>query len=384
MGYQAAFATDLAGFLRTTRPTTPVLFFCPETLAKSAHTFVSGFPGQVTYAVKANPTAAVIETLNNAGVTAFDVASIAEVELVRKLAPQAELHFNNPVRSNGEIRQAVALGVASFSVDSISEAEKLAAWTIPENTEVSVRFKLPVEGAAYDFGSKFGAEPDYAVQICQFVKNLGFKVSLTFHPGTQCEDPVAWATYIQTAADISVEAGLTLHRLNVGGGFPSHRNTHAPDLLKFFDTIKVTAERAFADQLPPLLCEPGRALVSEAFTLAAQVRAVRDEADVFLNDGIYGGLSELAVLPPSTRISHVSTQKCAKSGELRPTRIFGPTCDSRDELPGPLMMPVEIAEEDYLLFAGFGAYCETNATTFNGFGDIVTVNCISLAKSSCG
>ena len=47
--------------------------------------------------------------------------------------------------------------------------------------------------------------------------------SITFHPGTQCTDPAAWASYIREAAVIAERAGVKIARLNVGGGFPSHR-----------------------------------------------------------------------------------------------------------------------------------------------------------------
>jgi ornithine decarboxylase len=72
----------------------------------------------VTYAVKSNPEEVVIENLAAAGVRGYDVASPFEMLMIRRLAPEAAMHYNNPVRSRSEIATAVALGVKSYSVDS--------------------------------------------------------------------------------------------------------------------------------------------------------------------------------------------------------------------------------------------------------------------------
>ena len=55
--------------------------------------------------------------------------------------------------------------------------------------------------------------------------------------------------------------------------------------------------------------------------------------------------------------------------------IFGPTCDSLDCLPGTVDLPCDIAEGDYLLIDGIGAYGQAMATGFNGYGrsHVVTI-----------
>ena len=69
-----------------------------------------------------------------------------------------------------------------------------------------------------------------------------------------------------TLSDIAREAGVTIARLNVGGGFPSHRlNEVMPRLEATFAAIDRAAEDAFGDARPALICEPGRGLVAEAF-----------------------------------------------------------------------------------------------------------------------
>ena len=355
-------------YLRKKQPDLPVLFCAPAVLHNAAQQFLRGFPGLVTYAVKANPDELVLSNFAAAGITTYDVASPEEMRIVRSVQPDAVMHYNNPIRSISEIEEAVSLGVVSYSVDAQSELDKLTS-RVPQGVEIAVRFKLPVEGAAYNFGSKFGATPEKAISLLKKVASAGYSPALTFHPGTQCKDPMAWKSYIEEAARISKEAGVDIKRLNVGGGFPSHRNeSHAPQLETFFDVIRETTKTAFGDKQPDLICEPGRALSAEGKSLAVRVKAIRDHDHVFLNDGIYGTLAELPVLGAHDRVSVISPEGVRRTGSATARTLFGPTCDSLDKLPEMQNLPADLEEGDYLIFKGFGAYSCATVTRFNGYG----------------
>ena len=191
MGLSKTIWTNPTEYLRNQQPENPVLFFAPQAVQSVARKFLDGFPGLVTYAVKSNPGEEVIENLIAAGVKGFDCASPFEIDLIRRLAPDAAVHYNNPVRARAEIAHAVAREVKSYSVDSASELAKLIEMVPTENCEISVRFKLPVAGAAYNFGAKFGATEDVAVELLKTVAAAGYIPSITFHPGTQCTDGTA-------------------------------------------------------------------------------------------------------------------------------------------------------------------------------------------------
>lgn len=378
MGLSKTIWTNPSEFLRSQQPDHPVIFFAPSVLQSTARRFIDGFPGLVTYAVKSNPDAMVIENLVAAGIRGFDVASPVEIALIRRLAPGAALHFNNPVRARHEIEFAVTQGVASYSVDSRSELQKLIEIVPASGTEITVRFKLPVEGAAYNFGDKFGATVEGAAELLKIVKQAGFIASLTFHPGTQCTDPAAWDSYIRAAAEICRLSGVTAKRLNVGGGFPSHRvQGELPQLEAIFALIDRVATEAFGDARPMLVCEPGRGLVAESMVSAARVKAVRDDAHVFLNDGTYGCLDELPLTGVISRMAVVAPDGQRRHGAPVPRVIFGPTCDSVDRLPGAIALPGDITEGDYLLIEGMGAYSTATNTTFNGFGAVQFVTVLS-------
>lgn len=379
MGLSKTIWTNPTEFLRLERPETPVLFFAPSVVQAAARRFIDGFPGMVTYAVKSNPGEEMVENLAAAGIRGYDCASPFEIDLIRRLAPDAAIHYNNPVRSRREIAYAVDRGVKSYSVDSQSELAKLVEMVPAEGTEISVRFKLPVAGAAYNFGAKFGATVDLATDLLRAVAAAGFVPSLTFHPGTQCTDPHAWEAYIREAAVIARGAGVSIARLNVGGGFPSHRlNGVVPQLEATFALIDRTATEAFGEDRPLLVCEPGRALCGDAFTLAARVKALRDGSHVFLNDGVYGTMVELPMIGVIDRMQVISAEGQPRTGEAVPRIVFGPTCDSVDRLPGELPLPGDLAEGDYLIVHGMGSYSVVTNSRFNGFGDLHLATVLSL------
>lgn len=368
-----------AEIIRALKPEDPVMVFAPTVLQDRARQFLDGFPGLVTYAVKSNPDEAVITNLVAAGITGFDVASPYEIDLIGRLAPMAARHYHNPVRSQAEISAAVDAGITSWSVDSRTELEKLFAQVPVEGVEISPRFKLPVLGAAYDFGSKFGATPELAAELLRAVADRGYIPSLTFHPGTQCVDPGAWEQYIRVAREIADMAGVMPRRLNVGGGFPSWR-VHGvePDLPAIFDRIGQTADEAFDGAPPALVCEPGRALCGDAFAIITRVKAVRDGTDVFLNDGVYGGMNELPVIGNLDRLQVFTPDGVLRGDNDAGRVVFGPTCDSIDRLPGELSLPEGIAEGDYVVFHGSGAYSVVTNTRFNGFGDLRHLTVMAL------
>lgn len=374
MSKQPFIWTTALSHLKTEVPTKPVLYFSPTVLQATARRFMQGFEGLVTYAVKANDTPAVLENLVAAGLRAFDVASPAEMRALRAVSPDVVMHYNNPVRSPEEIAVAVEMGVASYSVDSHREFDKLRQQVPVKGTEITVRLCLPVEGAAYHFGEKFGADPELCAELLRSVADAGFTPSMTFHPGTQCADPDAWVHYIETCADIARAAGVRLARLNVGGGFAANRGV-APDLEAIFDAIGGAVRKSFGNEAPALICEPGRAMVADAFTLATRVKAVRDNGDVFLTDGIYGALAEAPQIGTVDRMRCVRADGSPLDGPATPRVIYGPTCDSIDRLPDPMPLPDALAEGDLVLFDGMGAYSVAVVTRFNGYGafDLVTV-----------
>ena len=88
------------------RPVQPVTLIRPHAAHRAPRFFVEKFPGRSLYAVKANPSPDLLRVLWDAGVTHYDVASIAEVRLVAETLPEAVLCFMHPVKAEEAIAEA--------------------------------------------------------------------------------------------------------------------------------------------------------------------------------------------------------------------------------------------------------------------------------------
>jgi len=374
--FDRARVTDLIG---QEAPDAPLALFRPDALRRRAQTFLRGFPGAVSYAVKANPAAEILNGLVETGITSFDVASVAEMHAARQACPEARLHYHNPIRSRSEIAEARTFGIASWSVDRASELDKLG--DLPPGTEIAVRLSLKRRGGAYDFGSKFGASPDAAVALLKEVAARGLTPSLTFHPGTQCTDASCWADYIAACAELAERAGVQLASLNVGGGFPSVCDSAPETLRTIFATIETATARHFPQDAPRLWCEPGRAMVADALWLLLRIKARSDDA-LYLNDGLYGALGEWRDMPVPGQVTVLDRAGRERAGRATPFTIFGPTCDSLDRVPGAWDLPADTAEEDHLLLTGAGAYSLALVTGFNGYGTRKTVDLSEWRKEA--
>jgi ornithine decarboxylase len=114
------------------------------------------------------------------------------------------------------------------------------------------------------------------------------------------------------------------------------------------------------------VCAPGRALVAEAESLIVRVDARRGN-DLYINDGSYGALFDAAHLGfvyPARLVG----RETATGEALAPFEMWGPTCDSIDQMKGPFMLPASVREGDYLELGNIGAYGRAIAGGFNGYG----------------
>lgn len=357
----------------------PVFCFSASALKHQVSQFLANFPGEVAYAVKANPSGEVIQGAYEAGIRVFDVASTLEMETVTRLCGGSTFHYHNPVKSRAEIATAYhAFGCRRFAADCVEEIGKIARSVgSVAGVELAIRFRLPSgKASVHDFSSKFGVDEFKAAELMQYAVKFGFLPILTFHPGSQCTDPVAWKSHIQAAGRIARLAGVKLTKLNVGGGFPArYSGSRGQHPGSYFNAIADTVTDVFGDNAPALECEPGRAICAPSFSLLTRVKLVRSTSnDVFLNDGIYGGLLEVTQAPgllPFYRV--IRNGKQVETEQKQEYTIFGPTCDPLDVLPNKLSLPVGLQEGDIIEFAGIGAYGMATSTRFNGYGDAQTV-----------
>jgi ornithine decarboxylase len=341
----------------------------------AAHWFRHTFKGEALYALKANPSPWVIRTLAECGIAGFDVASLAEIELARAHAPHARLAFMHPVKS----RRAIAAayfdhGVRVFALDSHEELDKiLEATGRASDLSLIVRLAVQAPGAAYSLSGKFGVDAEAAPGLLLAARRAtGDLMGVSFHVGSQCMRPSAYQAAMAQASRALVRAGVFADVVDVGGGFPSvYPGMIPPDLSEYVAAI----DRGFAEMMvhetTELWCEPGRALVAESSSLLTRVELRKGDA-LYLNDGAYGSLFDAAHAkwPFPVKLTRPEGESDAP---LRPFQLYGPTCDSLDQMPGPFWLPDDIREGDHVEIGMLGAYGVAMASRFNGFGELETV-----------
>ncbi len=142
----------------------------PKVIAAAAQTFLTGFPGTVLFAVKANPHPAVLKILWAAGIRHFDVASIREIDLVQSVAKDARLFLMHPVKSRRTIRHAYAAGVRDMAFDCAAELDKILAETNhAPDLKLHLRLAVPQGHAAMPLEGKFGASRSEAASAFTLV-----------------------------------------------------------------------------------------------------------------------------------------------------------------------------------------------------------------------
>ena len=365
--------------VRERSPERPVALARPDAVAVAARWFQDNFRGDVFYAVKANPSPWVIETLVKSGVNSFDVASVPEIELVSRHAPGARMAFMHPVKSRRAIAQAYFdHGVKTFALDTHEELQKiLDATGGADDLSLIVRLGVSAEGASYSLAGKFGVDTWEAPSLLLAARRATQdRMGVSFHVGSQCMRPTAYQAAMAQANRAIVRAGVMVDVVDVGGGFPSvYPGMMPPDMADYADSIhRGFAEMSVHDDTE-LWAEPGRGLVAEATSLLTKVELRKGDA-LYLNDGSYGSLFDAAHMkwPFPVKLYRGEGETAHEvEGPLKPYRFYGPTCDSIDHMPGPFWLPEDVREGDYVEIGMLGAYGIAMSTRFNGFGDAETV-----------
>ncbi len=364
-----AFDTPL-DLVRSLRPDQPVALARPHRLAHAAAWLAARFPGDIHYAVKANASSWAIRALADAGLTHFDVASPSELALVAEHAPGAAAAFMNPVKNRRAIAQAYFdLGCRAYALDHGEELGKIIEETgAAKDLTLVVRLSVDNLSAAVPLAGKFGASVFDGPALLRAARGHAAKLGVTFHVGSQCMDPAAYARAMAAASALITRAGVTVDLVNVGGGLPAlYPGYEPPPLGAYMDAIIAARAEMPVLRDAALWCEPGRALVAEGGGLLARIELRKGDA-LYVNDGAFGHLFDAAHLRwrYPARLVRADGEP---SEDLAPYRLFGPTCDSMDAMPGPFPLPVDAREGDYIEFGMLGAYGAAMASRFNGFGE---------------
>ena len=359
---------DVNELVNALKPDYPVYCIRPESIKRSTKFFRDNFPGRVLYAVKTNPHEKVLKQIISNGIHDFDVASLNEIKLIKKIKPSSNLYFMHTIKSKESISSAYFdYGVKNFALDNKDELRKiLDATNHAKDLNLFVRIAISNEHAEIDLSRKFGAVPSEALGLVRLCKENSKKLGLSFHVGSQCMHKISYSKGIREIGNIIKKTKIVPDVINVGGGFPSiYPDLNPEPIVNYFNEIKRSVKDLNLSKLPELICEPGRALVAECGSTIVKV-ILRKKQHLYINDGTYGSLFDAGV-PNFVFPTKMITNGRVRSKKLTAFSFFGPTCDSLDFMKGPFLLPNNIKEGDYIELGQLGAYAITFRTNFNGF-----------------
>ncbi|XP_070105648.1 antizyme inhibitor 2 isoform X8 [Equus caballus] len=230
------------------------------------------------YAVKCNSSLGVLKVLAELGL-GFSCANKAEMELVQRIGvPASKIIYANPCKQIAHIKYAAKHGVRLLSFDNEIELAKVV------KSHPSARMVLCI--ATDDSHSlsrlsfKFGASLKSCRHLLENAKKSHVEVvGVSFHIGSDCPDPQAYAQSIADARlvfEIGAELGHRMHILDLGGGFPGVEGTKVR-----FEEITSVINSALDLYFPEdcgvdILAKLGRYYVTSAFTLAISIIAKKE------------------------------------------------------------------------------------------------------------
>ena len=354
--------------VRNIQPVDPVYCIRPNSIRTACSWFKNNFPGKILYAVKTNPNEKILKYIVESGIEKFDVASINEIKLIKKIYPKAHAYYMNTIKSREHIKEAYFnYNIKDFAFDSKDELQKIIEATDnAKDLTLYLRVCISNEHAEIDLSQKFGALPSEALGLLRLSKGYAAKVGLSFHVGSQCMHPISYAKGIRDLGNIIKKTKIIPDFINVGGGFPSvypdlnplPLENYTNEIRKAFDDLKL-------EKKPELMCEPGRALVAESGSSIVKI-VLRKKQKLYINDGTYGSLFDAGV-PNFVLPTRMISNGRITSKKLTSYSLYGPTCDSIDYMKGPFVLPNNLKEGDYLEMGQLGAYSLTFRTKFNGF-----------------
>ncbi|HUP31334.1 MAG TPA: diaminopimelate decarboxylase [Usitatibacter sp.] len=353
---------------------TPCYVYSRSLIEEAFREFDAGLAGVdhlICYAVKANPSLAVLDVLARMG-AGFDIVSGGE--LARVLAAggsAARIIFSGVGKSEAEMRAGLEAGIRCFNVESVPELERLdqVAGSMGVKAPVSLRINPDVDAGTHPYistgmaGNKFGIPHPAALGAYRRAVALpNLRVTgIDCHIGSQILDVApldeALDRVLELVAALARE-GIVLDHLDLGGGFGiRYRDETPPDVGAYCRRLaQRLAGRGWQVQL-----EPGRAIVGSAGVLLTRVEYLKlDKAKRFAV--VDASMSEL-IRPALYGAWHDIVPVAARGDAPSRYDVVGPVCESSDVLGTDRSLA--IAAGDVLAILSAGAYAMAMASNYN-------------------
>lgn len=329
-------------------------------------------PHLICYAVKANPSLAILNLFARLG-AGFDIVSGGE--LARVLAAggdPARVVFSGVGKTAAEMRAALHAGIHCFNVESESELARLnqVAGELGRTAAISLRVNPNVDAKTHPYIStglkdnKFGIAHDQALRVYREAANLAHLriTGIDCHIGSQLTEVAPFAAALDRVLELvaSLQAdGIRLQHIDIGGGVGIRYRDETPPALD--DYARVLLDRMHGRE-EKLIVEPGRSLVGNAGWLLTRVEYLKhgEAKDFAIVDAAMNDLMRPALYDAWHDIVPVRARQDAPP---RRYAVVGPVCESGDFLGHD--RELALAQDDLLAICSTGAYGMSMSSNYN-------------------
>ncbi len=342
------------------------------------------YPGKSLpiYASKANSSIFMSNLISSEG---FGLDAVSEGELLTALkggVPNEKIIFHGNNKSDKEIEFAVKNNI-KVVLDNNYDLERLEdiSNSLNRDLEIMIRFTPGIECHTHEyirtgsFDSKFGFGIEYLNILFNRISNtkhLKLK-GLHAHIGSQIFELDPHKDLGEIMVNTIFEAkkfGHDIQKLNVGGGLGIKytENDNPPSIDDWVKTISISVVKACKKHnldLPTLMCEPGRSIVSTAGVTIYKIGAFKEIPGIRTYLSVDGGMSDNP--RPITYQSNYSACLVSNPFNINSKNkytIAGKHCESGDVL----FRGIELANcksGDLICVFGTGAYNNSMSSNYN-------------------
>lgn len=376
-----------------------------STATSLTHAFASHYPGAVSvhYAFKCNAVPGIVQLVRQAGLNA-EVCTPFELQLAHHLGfPGSTIVVNGPAKTAVFLRQAIEHGVRFVVVDALEELAALEAQAEVLSARVAVLLRVNPDyvprgmnrgsatgsrrGCAFGLDLQSG-EVDRALDLIQRTDRVRFH-GFHIHIGTGIRDAGDYRRALRRLRRLierTRRRGLQVSTIDVGGGFgvPTSREMTTLEMLAYqgwgrlpsparprptltFDHLAEAVTTGLTDlfapdELPELLVEPGRSIVSSNQLLLLAVQGVKERPGVGTWVVTDGGLGTVTT---PTYYEYHEVFPCDGVHRCRTNcvQIVGPACFAGDVVYRNKPMP-PLQKGDVLAVMDSGAYFTAMESSF--------------------
>lgn len=360
---------------------TPLFVYSQQAMLDALAAYQRGLHGRehlICYAMKANSSLAILQTLVRAG-CGLDIVSAGE--MARALAAgvdPAKIIFSGVGKTRSEMRAALQAGIGCFNVESTAELDVLdaVARDMGVRAPVSIRVNPNVDAKTHPYIStglkdnKFGIAHEEVVSTYQHAAQCpGLQVlGIDCHIGSQITESAPYLEAMDRVLDLveSIEAaGVPVHHLDFGGGLGiDYRGDTPPAADALWQQLLAKLD-ARGHGLRKIVIEPGRSLVGNAGVCVTEVVFEKPGAhkNFLIVDAAMNDLPRPAMYQAYHHIVPLSTQSTAAPSTWD---VVGPVCESGDWIGRDRKLAVQSGDRLAVLSAG--AYCMSMASNYNTRG----------------